>query len=392
MAGNASAVVGDMNLAADLSSPGHYDGPATLATLPTELVLKAMESMTPKDLSNFAVANKRLFVLRLPELETMLFFYTANDLDFLPRRMLHARTIVFNPERENGSKINFLHTSVAFNDGKLICPERFEFGMADILALWKLVKVIDWWVDIYPSLRWRDHPEDRRCLRASEEARLRKAVARWWLFSHYFHGIHWRDCNAPKKWQDDHRLHHLRILPTHEICELEDLWGVMYDTTSKDLCSSPERVRDGNWSGVELVPWGLDEGRHSDIVNTYLKLDPEQLQYFLRLYHRRKKTDIIRAVSSSVRKFTLDRETLSLSISTVLQERMMLKPHGIYDIPRIGIIDDDRVSDKECELWTGDASSNGKAPLTQQQISAFPAEVTKRMAYGDDGSETTRPF
>ncbi|KAI1499436.1 hypothetical protein F5X99DRAFT_411069 [Biscogniauxia marginata] len=386
-----------------------HDGlntPSGLLSLPIELVLKTMEQMTPKDASNFALVSKRLFSIfkdnevttmvtilqNLPELEAMLFLYTANGMDMKPGRMLHPRTIVFNPYCEDGKKVYLIRANVAFSEGKLICPENIKFHFQNIIDLWNLVKVVDWWVDIYPSLCWREHPEDRRCLRPNEEARLRKAIARWWLYAYYFHGVHWRSFQAPKKWQDDQRLHHLRILPTCEICELEDLWGVVYDTISKDLCSSPERVRDGNWSGVELVPWGGDDGRHSTIVNTYLKLDPELLQYFLLRYPRRRKTDIIRAVSNSVRDFTLDRETLSLSITTVLQERMMLKPNGICDIPRIGIIDEDRVNEKECELWSNDASPTGKPPLTQQQINAFPIEPTKRVARGDDGIDAAHPY
>ncbi|KAI0595793.1 hypothetical protein F4775DRAFT_594920 [Biscogniauxia sp. FL1348] len=399
---------GNMSSEASNGPLGHVSSeyPVNLLYLPTEMIMKIMEQMTPKDVSNFALANKRLFSIfkgsevsmmiiilqNMPELEPMLYLYTATKMEMKPGYMLHPRTIVFNPECEGGKRVYLIRANVAFSEGRLICPEKITFNFDNILDLWKLTKVVDWWTEAYPSLRWRDHPEDRRCLRTGEEARLRKAIARWWLYACYFHGAFWRDIQAPKKWQEDKRLHHIRILSTQEICELEDLWGVMYDAISKDLCSSPERVRDGSWSGVELVPWGEDERRHSNIVNTYLKLDPQVLQFFLVHYPLRRKADMIKAVSGSQRDFTLDRETLSLSITTVLQERMMLKPHGINNVPRIGIIDEDRVSKEECEPWSNDASPTGKPPLTQQQINAFPFEPTKRVARGDDGTELSHPY
>ncbi|KAI5923818.1 hypothetical protein F4810DRAFT_701011 [Camillea tinctor] len=399
---------GDMSSEASKGSiehDGSHDS-VKLSFLPTEMIIKIMEQMTPKDVSNFVLANKRLFAIfkgnevsmmvtilqNLPELEIMLYLYTATEMEMKPGYMLHPRTISFNPECEGGKRVYLIRANVAFREGKLICPEKITFNFDNILDLWKLTKVVDWWAEVYPSLRWRDHPEDRRCLRTGEEVRLRKAITRWWLYACYFHSVFWRDIQAPKKWQQDKRLHHIRILSTTEICELEDLWGVMYDTVSKDLCSSPERVRDGAWSGVELVPWGEDARRHNNIVNTYLKLDPHMLQFFLLRCPLRRKADMIKAVSGCQRDFTLDRETLSLSIATVLQERMMLKPHGVNIIPRIGIIDEDRASQEECEPWSNDAWTTGKPPLTQQQINAFPFEPTKRVARGDNGTEPSHPY
>jgi hypothetical protein len=396
--------------------------PVGLAALPTELVVKVMKEMSARDLSVFIFSNKRLFAIfkadqtgimaavlkKQPEFEILLYLYTLKDTEFRPGGMLHPRTIEFDPELESGRKITFLRAMVNFLEGRLIVPEKIVLFVEDIIELWMLVQVIDYWTEQYPSLRWRDHPEDRRCLKPVEEIRLRKAVARWWLYAKYFHGVFWRDTSCPRKWRvDDRRLHHLRILSTVEIRELEDLWGVMFDTISRDLCSSIEEVGHGvgipacssTWNGimlttsqrnscVELVPWGKDEGRHHAIVNTYLKLDPEQLKYFLQLYrhHRRKKVDVIRTVSMSMRTFHLDRESLSLSINTVLEERMMLKPAGINRLPRSGIVDEDR--DKGLSvLWSTDSSPSGHPPLSKEQIGAFPIEYDKRVHYGDDGSD-----
>ncbi|KAI0483988.1 hypothetical protein GGR56DRAFT_3102 [Xylariaceae sp. FL0804] len=395
-------------LAADATQPANprfrgadgYFGPVA-----TELVILIMEQMTPQSLTNFVLARKSLLGIfqglqgpimanvlkRLPEFDIMLHYFTASEQELQPGRMLHPRTVIFNPERVESIKIVLHKAHVKFIDGKLICPKKIELLQRDIDLLWNTVKCVDWWVEFYPQLRWREDPIQRRCVRGSEEARLRKAIARWWLFAFYFHGNFFRDFSLPKKWQDDPRLHHIRVMSTTEICELEDLLSVIYEAMSKDICSSLGRIREGRQSRVDLVPWGQDEGRHSNIVNTYMKLDPEQLQYFIRLFSGRKKTDIIRAISTSMQKFSSDREVLSSSINTVLQERMMLAPLGVYQIPRLGIGNEDRATEQECRPWSGDAWMNGKPPLTQEQINAFPTEVTKRVPYGDDGSDQPAP-
>ncbi|RYO86512.1 hypothetical protein DL762_004704 [Monosporascus cannonballus] len=377
-------------------------GRGILESLPVELILEIMKTMSPRDLSRLALLSKKLYaifkenqatvmssiLLARPEFETMLYLYTADDRDFVPGQMLHSRIIDFDAGNESGAIINFLSANATRGDGDTVSPEKKKLNTWDLIELWKWTKVIDWWVELYPTLRWRDHPEDRRCLRSHEEARLRKAVARWWLYAWYFHGVHYRDLYLPHKWRNDKRLHHIRVMSTREICELEDLWGLMFETVSRDLCSSPERVRVGKRAyAVELVPWGSEDGRHNNIVNTYLKLDPEQLKYFLELYHRRKRMDVINAVRSSTREFNLDRETLSISITTVLEERMMLTPKDVTNIPRSGIVDEDREDDKQGDFWSVDASPNGQPPLTQAQINAFPLEYDKRLPYGDDGSD-----
>ncbi len=232
-----------------------------IETVPIEVILEIMEVMGPGDLTNFGFVNKRfhqiftdkraqilLKILRnRPELELLLHLYTANQNDFLPDRMLHPLTVSFsfNFDGAPGDNIYLMRSPVDWKNGKIVCPEKIKMNVYDLVGIAQLVKVVDWWVEIYPRLRWRDHPEDRRCLKSEEESRLRKAIARWWLYSHYFHGNYWRNTHAPKKFEKDARLHHMRILTTQEIHELDDLLGTMYETISKDLCSSPGKVHRG---------------------------------------------------------------------------------------------------------------------------------------------------
>jgi hypothetical protein len=232
-----------------------------IETAPAEIILEIMEIMGPADLTNFGLVNKRFnqiltdqraqillkILLNRPELELLLQLYWANKDDFFPDRMLHPLTVTFSfsPDSAPEDKIFLMRSPVTWKNGKIVCPEKIKMNVYDLVGVAQLVKVVDWWVDVYPRLRWRDHPEDRRCLKSDEECRLRRAIARWWLYSHYFHGKYWRNTHAPKKFDQDVRLHHVRILTTQEIHELDDLLGTMYETVSKDLCSSPGKVYRG---------------------------------------------------------------------------------------------------------------------------------------------------
>lgn len=241
-----------------------------METVPMEIILEIMEIMGPADLTSFRLVNKRfhriftekrgqilLKILRnRPELELLLYLYTANQNDFLPDRMLHPLTVTFSfsPDDAPEDKVFLMRSPVAWKNGKIVCPEKIRLNVHDLVGVAELVKVVDWWVEVYPRLRWRDHPEDRRCLKLDEESRLRKAITRWWLYSHYFHGNYWRNTHAPKKFDQDVRLHHVRILTTQEIHELDDLLGTVYETISNDLCSSPGKVHRGVSSQGTIKP------------------------------------------------------------------------------------------------------------------------------------------
>ncbi|KAI1158121.1 hypothetical protein F5B18DRAFT_665443 [Nemania serpens] len=376
---------------------------STMETVPTEIILEIMEIMGPADLTSFRLVNKRfhqiftekraqilLKILRnRPELELLLHLYMANQNDFLPDRMLHPLTVTFSfsPDSAPEDKVFLMRSPVAWKNGKIVCPEKIRLNVYDLVGVAELVKVVDWWVEVYPRLRWRDHPEDRRCLKSDEESRLRKAITRWWLYSHYFHGNYWRNTHVPKKFDKDVRLHHVRILTTQEIHELDDLLSTVYETISKDLCSSPGKVHRGASSVVELIPWGKSGQRHPAIVNTYMKLDPDLLKYFLEHCYRYSKEYLITAISNSTRDLLFDRETLSMSIQTVLEERSMIDPERPKAFPPMGIITEDRASSDECETWNYDAWSTGFPPITKEQLAELPLELTNRVPRGDDGAD-----
>jgi hypothetical protein len=220
--------------------------------LPAELILEMMKNMGVSELTAFALTNKKLFkifsgnqatvmttaLLRLTELELILLIYTIDKRDFSADAMLHPRRISVDVDRGSDKHVDFMQSAVAFRDGKLICPRKIVLHVDDLSRLWNLVKVVDWWVEQYPRIRWHKTPEDTRCLRVDEECRLRKAIGRWWLYSECFHGKYARSPFLPRILEADDRLYHLRLLSSIEIRELEDLWGTLRGTVQRDVCSS----------------------------------------------------------------------------------------------------------------------------------------------------------
>lgn len=239
----------------------HPRGIAYLESLPVEMIHEIMKQMGPSELTRFVLLSKTLLctfeahqtsimcqvLQKQPEIGIMLTMYTMHKRDLVPGQMLFPRSVKLDP-RANGANYPYdrsmvIHLFTAnVPDNWPVVTGKFLLQTCDLVRLWNLFKVVDWWVELYPTLRWRDEPENRRCLRPHEEVRLRKAVARWWLYAHHFHGSTHRDVYRPLKWRDDHRLHHMRVMSTREICELEDLWALVFEMVSKDLCSSPERI------------------------------------------------------------------------------------------------------------------------------------------------------
>ncbi|ORY64235.1 uncharacterized protein BCR38DRAFT_485371 [Pseudomassariella vexata] len=372
-----------------------------LEAMPSELVHKIMTHAGVRGLTALVLTKKRFLaifkenqatvmstvLLRQPEFEAMLYLYTMDQREFNPGSMLYPRTIVFDAGRDDDKVISLIRSPVAFQEGKLICPRKIRFDLSDMVRLWNLTKTIEWWVEEYPRQRWRDNSEDCRCLRPSEEVRLRKALSRWWLYSHCFMGDYWRDDCLPQMWETDGRLHHIRLLSSLEVRELEDLWATLWATVSRDICSSIDRGIDIDGFLAEgLVPWGHEDGREETIVNTYLKLDPRQLRYFIERGRRTKpkRMDTVWQARLSTRSFGCDVETMTWAMDIVLQERVMQKPQGVIEIPLSGIIDEDHCTDQDGSFMT-DGSPTGKPTLTNEEMASFPVGRRRWVGTGDDG-------
>ncbi|KAI0131160.1 hypothetical protein F4814DRAFT_437751 [Daldinia grandis] len=387
-------------------------GDPFLYSMPNELILEIMKLLSPLDASNFALSSQRLFLVfkgskesiltsvlqRLPELNILLYIYTAHEDESHTELMLCPRIIEYPRENSTISLMELGDASQEFPNERPLEVPKYVLTTQDVEQIWNMAKVVDWWVEKYPRLHWRDNSDDRRCLRRDEVTRVRKAVARWWLYAKHHHGSTFARSSAfqPSTWTVDTRLHHIRLMPTSEISELWHLWRLVRETVGKDLCSSPEKVchcKQGY--SVELVPWGADEGRgrQAKIVKTYMKLDPEQLRYYLSHYANWKKSVTISSLSNMEPDFARDSETLSISLSKVLGERKIFRNvQSWVDMPQFGIVDEDRPSELYDTKWLDDAWPDGRAPPLPAHILTFPLDPPSTVAQGDDGRETFFPF
>lgn len=383
--------------------------------MPSEILINVMKRMGVRDVTNFAKTNKRhceIFkenqitlmtnvLLDQPEFESILYIYTLGKIDFT-HAMMYPRNIYFNPHREDGKIIHFTRFPVSFYEGKLICPRKIEFELRDLSAIWNMVKAVDWWVEEYPRLRWHQNPEDSRCLKASEEVRLRKAISTWWLFADCFHNQWARYPYLPKLWQTDDRLHHIRRLSTIEIRELDSLWAIIEATICRDVCTdmgpdvSSNCIRPVLWSvdSVLLIvtfqeynmPWGYYEGRSNNIVRTLMKMNPGSLKTILEKRPRTNQLGIMQMARGLQQHLSADQEVLSAAINTVLQERLLLQCYSIDELPFSGILDEEVYVGGD-ESFRTDAWPTGNPPLSKQEIAMYPPEPTLPVPYGDDAHE-----
>ncbi|KAI0850061.1 hypothetical protein F5Y00DRAFT_260793 [Daldinia vernicosa] len=386
-------------------------GKPLLYSIPNELILEIIELLSPLDASNFALSSQHLFKVfnknkesilitvlkRLPEINILLYVYTAHKGEFKNEPTLCPRIIEYARENYTVNLMELGDASREFPNRRDFKVPKYTLTTQQVEQIWNMAKVIDWWVEKYPRLHWRDNSDDRRCLRDSEIARVRKAVARWWLYAKYHHGNAFARFSVlhPSTWTVDTRLHHIRLMPTSEISELWHLWRLVRETVSKDLCSSPEKVchcKQGY--SVELVPWGAGEGRrHAKIVKTYMKLDPEQLRYYLSHYANWKKSVTISSLSDLEPNFARDSETLSISLSRVLGERKIYRGVQSWaDMPQFGIVDEDRPSELHDTSWLDDAWPDGRVPPLPAHVLGFPFDSPSIVPRGDDGTETFFPF
>ncbi|OTA65144.1 hypothetical protein K449DRAFT_420869 [Hypoxylon sp. EC38] len=379
-----------------------------LQAMPNEIILRIMEHMTPGALLNLRLSNplfdalfrsnRAITIIRalqaLPELPLLLYLYTSDEEELQPTDLFRPRVIDYVGEPHS---VNLMSADDGHRSFPGVIVPKHVLNFHDVEELWRLAQVIDWWVEVYAKIRWRNAPQNHRGLRPGEVDRVRKAVMHWWLYAHYHHGFtYWhRNFQQPKRWESsDTRLMIIRCMPTSEIRELADLWCRVRDTVSRDLCSSPDRVcRCTNPKGFDLVPWGAGEGRHRKIVRTYMKLDPEELRYYLSRFAYRKKAPTIKAITSCSRDFSRDTETLSISINKVLEERMAV--HGGVDwstLPSFGILDGDRANAQANAEWMDDAWPGGRIPLTVAAIGALPPDTSSLACRGDDGTDAFIPY
>jgi hypothetical protein len=114
-------------------------------------------------------------------------------------------------------------------------PPRSDSLLRQIAVVGRVAKR---WEDIYPFCKWDSDFADRRLLSTDERYRLRRAVYRYWLYSHAFHTpMHPRTSRRiPQLVLQRAKL--LHNWSTRELVEIEDFQATMRALISTEVCPS----------------------------------------------------------------------------------------------------------------------------------------------------------
>ncbi|KFX86776.1 hypothetical protein V490_08860 [Pseudogymnoascus sp. VKM F-3557] len=108
-----------------------------------------------------------------------------------------------------------------------------SFSLALARQIAKCGRTANRWVELYPMLRWRVKPEDRRFLHQEERHRLRRAIYRLWTYNSAY-TMDFEASVGPSI---------LRQYPTRELREIDELRAVFRDTLTHDCCLSNSAVQ-----------------------------------------------------------------------------------------------------------------------------------------------------
>ncbi|KAH6851009.1 hypothetical protein B0I37DRAFT_126388 [Chaetomium sp. MPI-CAGE-AT-0009] len=149
-----------------------------------------------------------------------------------------------------------------------------------------LCRVIKRWEAEYPRLRFANVPMFSRSLRPHELCRLRQALYLWWKFARIFHG----HATCPVDNSVDARRAFMRQFSSARLHEAYDMWETVRRAVGGRVCPSVTAIM-----GLEdkflpkeagaRIGWG-DYPVNSDIVNTMMKLLPDDILHLLVYRHR----------------------------------------------------------------------------------------------------------
>ncbi|KOS18446.1 hypothetical protein ESCO_001045 [Escovopsis weberi] len=194
----------------------------------------------------------------------------------------------------------------------------------------------------------------------------------------------------------DIRTSFLRYFSSSELFELMDFVEVVKDLISYYICP---RLDPGIFKVDADMPWMRGPSRESSmnggfvdrtcwgrIIKTYAKLGPEEMMHYVKNICSFPRTRLIRDIEDRHPNFTVDQESIQVSIRCVLEERLWLdSPPSFPDDSVGGIIDFDDERDDERVARGDDASADGWPPgWLGSKLSASRSLYSPR---GDDGHD-----
>lgn len=240
--------------------------PATLTSLPTEILLDIFQSLDLQSVSELSLTCRQLHDIFMRRKSTILLPIISRDyspLDellqvctasaddiatgqglYVPRRIIYKRDegdsgVVL--AAGGGSKIanNFTQVPKHGRPGQIgnTHTSTTVWTEKDLAPILKHCQLVRSWEGLFPQMRWFHEPENCRMLRPHESHRFRRALYRWWLYGIHFHGDSPRPrVGLPADYVEDVRTSQLRYHSTSELLELMDMMVAVKDLVFHYIC------------------------------------------------------------------------------------------------------------------------------------------------------------
>ncbi|KAF7510281.1 hypothetical protein GJ744_006977 [Endocarpon pusillum] len=231
-------------------------------------------------------------------------------------------------------------------------PPRSHSLLRQVIAVGRVAKK---WEDIYPLCKWDSDFVDRRSLSGDERYRLRRAIYRYWLYTHAFHTPAYPRTSRRIPQLVIQRVQLLHNWSTRELFEIDDFQATLRALIGSRICPSDSAVQaighgDGEYPEPSSVKrllttaaqdlfhtsrdghmvhrqdryhmnvsmgWG-DPITHYYIIEDLLKLDPKAVLW---LYDHSQKWQVEGYLNSLGEWFCNNGDTFSETLTCVLQRR-----------------------------------------------------------------------
>jgi hypothetical protein len=387
-------------------------GPSGSSHLFTNSRTYSTEMASPPALSNLPLEIIQKIFLECSDIESVVNL-SATSHQFRDAYLGSQKLLII----ENALEVQFgpLHDAiqvVTYNQSQPVYLAR-EPPMS--IALAKQIAAIGYvaqkWERIYPMLRWRDHAEHRRFLRAHEAFRFRRALYRLWLYSKAFHNNDFLqlDLPPPVEVDDDQRISYVRRFDDDEMMEIKELNDVFQSMLINDLCPSDAIIQRRYNEGFPGQPplyfgsyhthpndcfegcfcrtlvlrhdlpqahvaeaWGPRAAQDRTVRNV-LKLEPDKLLYFKeQLNNRAERLAYLATLPESFHQYE---STFRPVVENLMAERdyWMAPDHGVDG----GIVDwlDEKPGGRyESSKWDVDGMERGKGYSSTSVSTRNPSE------------------
>ncbi|KAK3901954.1 hypothetical protein C8A05DRAFT_15925 [Staphylotrichum tortipilum] len=264
--------------------------PPTLQSLPVEILLEILSSSSFSTIENLLLTSRRLHAIISTH---------------WPAFMSPILTAEFSPVQPFFDTYTTVDLPPGMSCTHLlaVCNSLPGASFAPLLAFCRAIRR---WEAEFPRLRFGRAAHCSRALRPHEAVRLRGALYVWWRYARRFHGPEATGGGSDGSGGGsgggsgsfEATRAFVRALSTTELHEVYDLWTTVRGAVGRKVCPSVSVVRGGGvsefiWSWGKLlteeegarVGWG-DVAENCDILDTMLKLSPENILHLLVYRHR----------------------------------------------------------------------------------------------------------